>query len=375
VDIGKLFRDAWGLFVKDVGPLIVGVLIASLVPSVAAVIIAAVTFGASIGGLHVDSQGNVTGVDPLNWVLLGVGSVAILVVVVFLSVPLFVGLLSGVLRRVRENRPMAYGDAFDGFHFFGKSIWAAVLLGIIFTAIVAVPTAAIVGGAVTGSAILAGLGVLISFVAMVAYVYLATCWVYVFPLIVDRGEAVGRALGESRAMAHGSSWWWTFLGLLLLQLAIGAASFVLGLIPLIGAVATIVLYPFVLTYVVAMYCQARGEGRLVDAVLGWPRPSPAGSPAYSAPAAPYGAPPAPPAPPYGYVASAASPRAVEQGQTYAPAPPPLTPQAHPADESGRTAQLEPRSAATLQAAPEPPAQPATPEAPPAPEPPATVPGA
>ncbi len=37
MDIGKLFRDAWGLFVKDIGPLIVGMLIASIVPAVAAV--------------------------------------------------------------------------------------------------------------------------------------------------------------------------------------------------------------------------------------------------------------------------------------------------------------------------------------------------
>ena len=39
MDIGKLFRDAWGLFVKDIGPLIVGMLIASFVPVVAAVVL------------------------------------------------------------------------------------------------------------------------------------------------------------------------------------------------------------------------------------------------------------------------------------------------------------------------------------------------
>ena len=77
--------------------------------------------------------------------------------------------------------------------------------------------------------------------------------------------------------------------LFLLQLGVGAVSFALGLIPFIGAVATIVLYPFVLTYIVGMYFQARSEGQLVDAVLGWPRQAPAGPPAYSAPAAPYGA--------------------------------------------------------------------------------------
>ncbi len=119
---------------------------------------------------------------------------------------------------------------------------------------------------------------------------------YVFPVIVDRGLGVTAAMGESRRLVHGTGWWWTFLVLFLLQLVAGAVSFVSGAHPVRGAIATIVLYPFVLTYIVAMYFQARGEGQLIDAVLGWPRPAPTGPPAYSAPAAPYSAmPPAPPA--------------------------------------------------------------------------------
>ena len=304
-----------GLFVKDIGPLIVGMLIASIVPAVAAVVIAAATIGASVSGLQVDAQGAVTGVDSMNWALIIIGTVAIVVVTLFLSVPLYVGILSGVFRRVREGREMAYGDAFSGFSMFGKVVWATVLLGLVFTAIFVVPTAVIVGGAVAGSGILAGLGVVVFLAAMVAYVYLGIAWLYVFPVIVDRGLGVTEAMGESRRLVHGTGWWWTFLVLFLLQLVVGAVSFALGLIPFIGAVATIVLYPFVLTYIVAMYFQARSEGQLVDAVLGWPRQAPAGPPAYSAPAAPYGAPPASPPP------------AVDQGQAYAPAPPPEAPPA------------------------------------------------
>jgi hypothetical protein len=123
VDIGKLFRDAWGLFVKDIGPLIVGMLIASIVPAVAAVVILFVTIGASFAGLQTNSQGDVTGADPMSWALLIGGSVAIVVLLLFLSVPLYVGLLLGVFRRVREGREMAYGDAFSGFGMFGKVIW------------------------------------------------------------------------------------------------------------------------------------------------------------------------------------------------------------------------------------------------------------
>ena len=358
MDLGKLFRDAWGLFVKDIGPLIVGMLIASIVPTVAAVVIATATIGASISGLQVDAQGAVTGVDSMNWALLISGTVAIVVVTLLLSVPLYVGILSGVFRRVREGRQMAYGDAFSGFSVFGKVVWAAVLLGLIITAIFVVPTAVIVGGAVAGSAVIAGLGAVVLLAAVVPCVYLGIAWVYVFPVIVDRGLGVTEAMGESRRLVHGSGWWWTFLVLFLLQLVVGAVSFVLGLIPFIGAVATIALYPFVLTYVVAMYFQARSEGHLIDAVLGWPRQAPAGPPAYSAPAAPYSTAPLPPVPPYG-APPATPPPAVEQGQAYTPAPPPLSAPA-------------PQTAVTQPAAPEAPAQPATPEAPPAPEPPAST---
>jgi hypothetical protein len=320
VDVGKVFRDAWGLFVKDIGPLIVGMLIASIVPAVAAVIIAAATFGAGISGLQVNGQGDVSGVESVNVALIVIGSIVLVVVTLFLSVPLYVGILSGVLRRVREGREMAYGDAFSGFSIFGKVIGASVLLGLILVAVFVVPTAVIVGGAVAHSGLLVGLGVVVLLAAMVAYAYLVIAWVYVFPVIVDRGLGVTQAMGESRHLVHGTGWWWTFLVLFLLQLVVGAVSFALGLIPFIGAVATIVLYPFVLTYVVAMYFQARNEGQLIDVALGWPRQAPAGPPAYSAPPAPYGTPPLPPAPPY-----AAPPPAAGQGQSYAPAPPPLVP--------------------------------------------------
>jgi hypothetical protein len=363
MDIGKLFRDAWGLFVKDIGPLIVGMLIASIVPAIAALVIAAATVGASISGLQVDAQGAVTGMDSLNWVLIALGTVALIVVTLFLSVPLYVGILMGVFRRVREGREMAYGDAFSGFGVFGKVIWAAVLLGLIITAIFVVPTAVIVGGAVADSGVVVGLGVVLLLAAMVAYVYLLITWVYVFPVIVDRGLGVTAAMSESRRLVHGSGWWWTFLVLFLLQLVVGAVSFALGMIPIIGAVASIAMYPFVLTYVVAMYFQVRNEGQLIDAVLGWPRQAPAGPPAYSAPAAPYGIAPLPPAPPYVSPATAPQP-AVEQGQAYAPAPPPIAP-SHPAAEAQAAASPAPQTAVT---------QPAAPEAPAAPEPPASISG-
>jgi len=376
VDIGKLFRDGWGLFTKDLGPLIVGMLIACIIPAVAMSIVVAVTIGASLGGITTNAQGEVTSVDTGSVVVWIVGTVIIVVVAVFLTVPLFAGLLEGVLLRIRQGRAMAYGDSFNGFRLFGRVVWAAVLLGIIYAALMLVPTGIIVAGGVTSSAAVVVLGVVLLLVALVLYVYLFVRWLYVFPVIVDRGVGVGEALTQSAALVRGR-WWWTLLGYFVLSVVVGAVSSVLGFIPFVGAVVTIVLYPFVLTYIVAMYFQARGEGGLIDTVTGYVAPSSfGGPPAYSQQATPYvspGAPPIAPPPPaapapgpgwvppaagaaWGPPAAAPDPSASPAvPQAYAPAPPP--PFAPPAP--GQAAPAMPGAPA----APEPPEPPAPPAGP------------
>ena len=336
MDIGKLFKDAWGLFVKDIGPLIVGMLIASIIPAVAAIALGVATFGASMSGLKVNDQGDVSGFGTYNWVLLAVGSVAIVVVVLFLSTPLYVGLVSGVIRRVREGREMGYGDAFSGFQIFGRVIGASILLSIVCGVIIAIPTAAIVAGAVAGSGVLVAFGIVIMLAAMVLYTYLMVAWVYVFPVIVDRDSGVMPSLGESRRLVHGSGWWWTLLVLFILQLAVGAVGFALNMIPFVGFVAMIVIYPFVLTYIVAMYFQARGEGWQIEAVLAVP--------AAQRWTAPPGAPVPPGAEPY------AAP----------PAPPPQAPGGSPWQRDPGAAQADAEAAPTAPTPPEAPAAPETP---------------
>ena len=335
MDIGKLFKDAWGLFVKDIGPLIVGMLIASIIPAVVATTLGVATFGASMSGLDVNEQGDVSGFGTYNWVLLAVGLVAIGVLLLFLWAPLYVGLLSGVVRRVREGREMGYGDAFSGFQIFGRVIWASILLSIVYVVVILIPTAVIVAAAVAGSGVLVALGIVIMLAAMVLYVYLMTAWVYVFPVIADRDTGVMSSLGESRRLVHGLGWWWTLLGLFILQLAVGAVGFALNMIPFVGSVAMIVIYPFVLTYIVAMYFQACGEGGQIDAVLAVPAAQ-QWTPPPGAPVPPAAAPYAPPASPL--EAPAGNPWQLDAGAAQADT------------ETG-------------------PAQPAPPEAPAAPEPP------
>ena len=353
MDLGKVFRDGWGLFTKDVGPLMVGMIIACIVPAVAITVVMVISVGASIGGFQTNAQGDVTSVDASSWIALSAGMVVVILVSIFLTIPLFAGLLEGVLRRVREGREMAYGDAFNGFRIFGRVVWAYLLIGIILGLIMLVPIALIIVGAATQVWVVLALGIALEIVALVAYIYLGISWVYVFPVVVDRGIGVTEALPESRTLVRGSGWWWTFLVLFVLWVVVGAASTVLGFIPFVGAIATILLYPFVLTYVVAMYFQARGEGELIDVVTGY-RPIVPGVPAYSQGSTPYAPPAAPPMPP-----------AVQQAPPAAQALPLAAPPAPPVAGGQAYAPAPPQAA-------EPPAPPTVPEPPAPPAPPASV---
>jgi hypothetical protein len=330
MDIGRLFHDAWGLLTKDIGPLMVGMLIAFCVPAVAIGVILAATILPSLAGFSTDASGTVTGVSAASWVLIGAGLGLTVVASLLLSIPLYAGILKGVLRRVREGREMGYADSFGGFRLFGKVVPAVLLLVVIFVAIELVPIALIVAAGVARSWIIGGLGAVVMVVAIVAMVYLQISWVYLFPLIVDREGDVVAALGESRRLVHGTGWWMTFAALIVLYLAVLGVSFVLGLVPFIGSLAAaIVVYPFMLTYITSMYFRARGEGALVDAAIvpagSW---QPAGTPAYSQTATPYTPPVAPPAPPVVSPPPAEQAPGTTDAPQYAPVPVPLPPAAH-----------------------------------------------
>ena len=353
MDIGKLFGDAWGLFTKDIGPLMVGMLIAFCVPALAIGVILVATILPSFSGFTTDSSGQVTSVSGSSLALLIVGSVLAILASVLVSIPLYAGILNGVLRRVREGREMGYGDSFGGFRLFGKVVPALLLLAVIFLAIELVPIALFVAAGVARSWIIGALAAPVMLLAIVAMIYLQISWVYLFPLIVDREGGVVAALGESRRLVHGTGWWMTFAALLVVYLAAIGASMVLGLVPFIGSLAAaIVVYPFMLTYLTSMYFRARGEGALVDAAIvpagSW---QPAGTPPYSQTATPYTPTAAPPAPPV------VPPPPGQPTAEYLPAAPPLPPAAH---------ELPPAAHEV------PPAQPAAPEAPTPPPPPGTT---
>jgi hypothetical protein len=135
LDIGLVFKQGWRLFVKDIGPLIIGALIA--------LVLSVLTLG----------------------ILLG---------------PLTAGLYGMVVKRVRDGQKPAVDDVFGQLHRFWSFFAAALVLGIL----IGLASLTIVGG-----------------------ILLAAIWLYVIPLMVDRGLGLGDAMGASYRIVKASGFW------------------------------------------------------------------------------------------------------------------------------------------------------------------------
>ena len=272
MDLAKLFKDAWRLFTKDIGQLIVGLLLAGVIAGAlaAAVLMPAVLI--ALPGLSSASEsGQATGLSVVAVVAFVAGYVAAIVVIVLVAIPLYAGVLIGALRRVREGRRMGYWDLFDGFHVFGRVVAAYLLAYFLIPAVVvALPSVIIALGAVSRSTPVVAVGVVVAALATLVLVYLVVCWTYVIVVVLDRGVPATEALRESRALVHGTGWWWTFLAVFLLQLAVMVASLAAGFIPFVGMAVGVFTAPFSLTYLLAMYFQARREDWMIDAAVAAP---------------------------------------------------------------------------------------------------------
>lgn len=288
MDLGRLFRHAWELFVKDIGQLLVGMLIATAIPGGIAAVIIFLMLVLAIPGFASGAQaGQLTGLGVMSVVALVLGFVAMFAVMLLVGIPLYAGVLVGVLRRVREGRMMSFWDAFSGFHVLAGVVSVSVLAYLLVPfALLVVPVAVVVLGAVVGSIPVIVVGALATLAVTVLVVYLGVCWTYALPVMVDRSVGACDALRESRALVHDIGWWWTVLALFLLQFALMMVALVAGFIPLAGAAVGLFTAPFSLTYLVAMYFQMRREEWLVDVALAAGAPVPAPAPAISGPAAP-----------------------------------------------------------------------------------------
>lgn len=239
MDIGKCFRDAWGLFRLDWGPLAATALIAAV-----AVEVVRLGVGLALGG----GIGTVTAVSFTG---LGFGSalfatVLMTIVWVLVYAWMYAVTFHMIIRRVRERRAAEYADL-QSFDQIGAFAVAAVILGVI-----------------------VGIGYVI---LIVPGLVLTTIWLYALPLIGDRRIGVGEAMSESKDMAARPGYFTTFVTWLVGAIVIGVIVGVLNIIPVVGVILGLVAAPFGVAYVVSMYFQASGEGHMVaEAIRQAPAP-------------------------------------------------------------------------------------------------------
>jgi hypothetical protein len=182
MDIGRAFSQAWKLFVKDIAALIIGIILAAL----------------------------------LSIVSLGI-----------LFGPTYGSLLLAVIRRVREGRPMEFGDVFLAFDRFGTLFLAALVL-----------------------AILLAIGYVL---LIVPGLLLTAIWFYVFPLIVDKGMGLGEAMSESKRLVMKNGF-----GLhIAIVIIVGLATSIVSGIT--GGVGWLLSGPLTITFLIALYFAAQGD--------------------------------------------------------------------------------------------------------------------
>ena len=235
MDIGKCFKDAWGLFKLDLGPLLVTALIASAIMGVASAVLVAVVAG-GIGLMRLGgAAGGIFGSASAFFAFVLVFVVG-LVVYAWAAATMF----RMILRRVRERRPATYADM-KGIDQIGAFAVAFVILGVL------------IG---VGYALLVIPGLILS-----------TVWIYALPMVADRRIGVGEAMTESRKLAAAPGYFITFLTWLVGSLVVGIIVSVLNVVPVVGLIVGLLAVPFELAYVLSMYFQANGEGHLVDAAI------------------------------------------------------------------------------------------------------------
>ncbi len=158
------------------------------------------------GSWTVNQDGTLSGSD-FSWGLFVVGVLALTLIAIFVTIPLYGSMVSIFVRRVREGRVAEYGDAFVGFRQYGQIVSTYLLIGII-------------------------VGVLsITFIGIPVAVYFGVLWVYAIVVVVDRRLGFGEATGASKGLVKGAGWWMTFLAVFVGMIVFGIISGVLGIHP------------------------------------------------------------------------------------------------------------------------------------------------
>jgi hypothetical protein len=142
--------------------------------------------------------------------------------------PLLAGLYGMVNMRLRDGRRPEIGDVFAGFSRF----WSYFGAGLALLVLIGLASITIIGG-----------------------VLLATIWLYVFPLMVDRGIGLGEAMKASKDLVMQGGFW-EHLALVILLIVIHAAA---------PSPLGIVVLPFTIVTVGVAYFAAQGRDDVVPA--------------------------------------------------------------------------------------------------------------
>lgn len=178
--------------------------------------------GLDIGGaLKQAARLFVKDIGPLIIATLIAGALSI-VTLGILAGPLVAGLYGMVIGRVRDGREPRVGQVFAGFDRFWSYLAAALVLALL----IGFASITIVGGFL-----------------------LATIWLYVFPLMVDRRMGLGEAMKTSKDMVIAAGFWE--------HLALVVIGFVIASVAN-GALA-ILATPFLIVAVTAAYYLADGK--------------------------------------------------------------------------------------------------------------------
>jgi hypothetical protein len=299
MDIGRCFKDAWNLLMKDLAPLIVTAIVGSVVVGVVALVMGLAAGGAMLGSgtFTLDSATNEIQVDDVNWGVFVLAVLLISVVALVVGAWEYSTLLKIMLRRVRDGRAATMDDLKLGFEGIGGFIVALIVLGL-----------------------LIGIGFVF---LIIPGLILMTIWAYALVRVADKGSRLGDAMSESTALAKVPGYLMTFVTLLVGGIVVGVVSGILGMIPVIGQILSAFVGLYMIAYIVAMYFQATGEMHLLDHAL-YDQPLPAGPAGYPpAPGPAY--PAAPSAPGAAYPPAPSAPMAPPAGATPPAAPPPPPP--------------------------------------------------
>jgi hypothetical protein len=282
VDIGRLFGDSWELIRSGRERFLIGAFVlaaAWLVPFLGliplGVALRAAMMRDAVPGTSLDNFFGAFTIGTLAVVVLGVIAVALI------YPALQAGLYWSVLQRVRTRRPMEYGDVIKGFRFWGNAFVALLLEGLAYAGIIlGAVIAAVLLGLALGVEVGIAAGVLFVGGGAIACAYLGIRWIYLLPVIVDRGAAALESFGQSGDLVRRTGWWITFAAALLMYLIVwtasgigssgGVSEFSVALLifsVIVSVVVNTATTAFQTAYVVAMYVQAVGETQLFDANL------------------------------------------------------------------------------------------------------------